>query len=169
MDIRPTGRIESGGCLVLERTLRGSVEHVWASVVDPARLARWYGTWAGDPATGRVEVVMTAEGQTEAEPVRIRRCVPPRHLAVTLGEGTGDWRIDVDLVATGEATTLRLSHHGLEPGPLESIGPGWEYYLDRLVAAETGADPDAVDFGRDYHPAMAEHYRILGGQFRTGR
>ena len=40
-----------------------------------------------------------------------------------------------------------------------SVGPGWEYYLDRLVAAETGGDPATVDFDRDYYPAMAEHYR----------
>jgi hypothetical protein len=39
------------------------------------------------------------------------------------------------------------------------MGPGWEYYLDRLVAAETGGDPAAVDFERDYYPAMEEHYR----------
>ena len=39
-----------------------------------------------------------------------------------------------------------------------AVGPGWEYYLDRLVDAETGADPALRDFERDYYPAMAEHY-----------
>ena len=28
------------------------------------------------------------------------------------------------------------------------VGPGWEYYLDRLVAAETGADIAAIDSGQ---------------------
>ena len=41
----------------------------------------------------------------------------------------------------------------------ESVGPGWEFYLDRLVAAETGGDVAAIDFERDYYPAMVEHYR----------
>ena len=41
------------------------------------------------------------------------------------------------------------------------MGAGWEYYLDRLVAAETGDDVDAVDFDRDYYPAMAAHFRGL--------
>ena len=50
---------------------------------------------------------------------------------------------------------------------MESVGPGWEYYLDRLVAAETGGDPDAVDFARDYHPAMSGHYRPLAEQLRA--
>ena len=41
------------------------------------------------------------------------------------------------------------------------MGAGWEYYLDRLVAAETGDDVGAVDFDRDYYPAMAAHFRGL--------
>ena len=40
------------------------------------------------------------------------------------------------------------------------VGPGWDYYLDRLVAAETGGDVVAVDFA-EYHPADADHYRGL--------
>ena len=44
----------------------------------------------------------------------------------------------------------------------EGVGPGWDYYLDRLVAAETGddlaADLAAIDFD-DYFPALSEHYR----------
>jgi hypothetical protein len=43
------------------------------------------------------------------------------------------------------------------------VGPGWEYYLDRLVAAETGGDVAAIDFDRDYYPAMQEHYREQAG------
>ena len=40
------------------------------------------------------------------------------------------------------------------------VGPGWEYYLDRLVAAETGADVAAIDFD-DYYPAQSDHYRAM--------
>jgi hypothetical protein len=47
-----------------------------------------------------------------------------------------------------------------DPAMAENVGPGWEYYLDRLVAAETGGDPAAIEFG-DYYPAMSEHYRTL--------
>ena len=42
------------------------------------------------------------------------------------------------------------------------VGPGWEYYLDRLVAAETGGDVAAIDFD-DYHPAQSDYYRALFG------
>ena len=48
---------------------------------------------------------------------------------------------------------------GVTAAQAESVGPGWEYYLDRLVDAETGADPSARDFERDYYPAMRDYYR----------
>ncbi len=40
----------------------------------------------------------------------------------------------------------------------EGVGPGWDYYLDRMVLAEAGDDPGTLDFD-DYYPALAEHYR----------
>lgn len=48
-----------------------------------------------------------------------------------------------------------------DPAVLESVEPGWEYYLDRLVAAETGGDPSAIDFDRDYYPALSSYYAGL--------
>ena len=56
-------------------------------------------------------------------------------------------------------TTLSFSQPELDPVDGESVGPGWEYYLDRLVAAETDGDVAAIDFERDYYPAMADYYR----------
>jgi len=35
------------------------------------------------------------------------------------------------------------------------VGPGWEYYLDALVASRDGQP--APDFD-DYYPAMKEHF-----------
>lgn len=34
----------------------------------------------------------------------------------------------------------------------------WEYYLDRLVSAESGGDPATIDFDDDY-PSQSGHYR----------
>ena len=47
-----------------------------------------------------------------------------------------------------------------DPAVAADVGPGWDYYLDRLVAAETGGDVAAVDF-TDYHPADSDYYRSL--------
>lgn len=166
MNPQPTGCVESGTHLVLERAFRAPVPAVWAAVTEPGRLARWFGTWTGDPASGRVSLVMTAEGQTEPEPVLIRRCDPPVHLALTLPGGGEEWLLELDLREHDGGSTLRLAQQFTGPADLASIGPGWEYYLDRLVAAESGGDPGAVDFERDYHPAMAGYYEALGPQLR---
>ena len=57
-------------------------------------------------------------------------------------------------------TTLAFSQPDLDHEDSLSVGPGWEYYLDRLVAVETGGvPPETADFERDYYPAMAEYYR----------
>ena len=40
-----------------------------------------------------------------------------------------------------------------DPTMAESVGPGWDYYLDRMVLAEAGDDPGTLDFD-DYYPAL---------------
>ncbi|HET7821591.1 MAG TPA: hypothetical protein VFL10_08705 [Ornithinibacter sp.] len=52
---------------------------------------------------------------------------------------------------------------GRSPRPSDTTGgPGGECYLDRLVAAEAGADVGAIDFG-DSHPAQSDPYRAMFG------
>ena len=133
---------------------------MWAAVTEPERLARWLGTWSGDPATGTVMFRMTFEGQEPpGEEMEIRECDPPRRLAVTSHVGEHVWYLDVDLSEADGVTTLAFSQPDVDPEDSLSVGPGWEYYLDRLVAAETGGDLAAIDFERDYYPAMADYYR----------
>lgn len=162
MTTDPTGRIvHLGGRLTLQltRTFHAPVEDVWAALTEPERMERWIGTWTGDPATGRVVFRMTAEGEgAAAEEVEIRACEPPHRLAVTSRFGQAVWHLDVDLSEAGGVTTLAFSQPDLDPEDAPSIGPGWEYYLDRLGAVLTGGDVAAYDFERDYYPAMAEHY-----------
>jgi uncharacterized protein YndB with AHSA1/START domain len=158
----PTGRLESTGDghrLVLERTFRAPIADVWAAVTEPERMARWIGTWSGDPATGTVSFLMTAEGQAEPEEVEIRECDPPYVLRVTTRQGEGSWHLELELSEADGVTTLRFLQPGVDPAQAGSVGPGWEYYLDRLVAAESGGDVAAIDFERDYFPAMEAFYR----------
>lgn len=162
MSPTPTGRIETvDGVprLVLERTFRAPIDDVWAAVTEPERMARWIGSWSGDPATKRVVFRMLFEEGDTSEDVEIRACDPPRRLAVTTYAEGQSWLLELDLSERDGVTTLVFTQPGVDPAQAENVGPGWEYYLDRLVAVETGGDPAAVDFERDYYPAMQEHYR----------
>ncbi|MGW5317471.1 SRPBCC family protein [Nocardia thailandica] len=145
------------------RTFRAPIEDVWAAVTEPRRLARWLGTWTGDPATGEVKFQMLFEGETPAELFRIDECDAPRLLRVTTstpydGENPEHWQLRLDLSESDGLTTLVFAQNVPDPAMAEGVGPGWDYYLDRLVAAEAGGDPAAVDFNT-YFPALAEHYR----------
>lgn len=167
MSPRPTGRLEDrdfGEAVVLERSFRAPVTDVWAAVTEPERLRRWIGEWTGDPSTGHVVFRMTAEGEDAGpEPVTIHECSPPHLLRVTCSTGDGAWHLELRLVEAGGLTTLTFAQSTAGEVPLDSVGPGWEYYLDRLAADLGGADVSAVDWDRDYYPVMQEHYARLRG------
>lgn len=169
-DVTPTGRRETRGgqaFLVLERTFPAPADAVWAAITEPERLRRWIGTWAGDPTAGFVDFRMTAEGEdAENERMAICECDPPRRLVVESRTPTDDggpddvWRLELDLVESGGSTTLVFAQGLSRPEMAENVGPGWEYYLDRLVAAESGGSVAAVDWD-SYHPALSELYRRI--------
>ncbi|NQX33556.1 SRPBCC domain-containing protein [Herbiconiux sp. VKM Ac-2851] len=157
----PTGRREPRGgadALVLERAFPDAAETVWAAITEPARLERWIGTWSGDPATGTVDFAMTAEGEdVPAEPVEVSVCEAPSRLAVSLGEG---WRLELTLAAAAPGTVLTFAHLVDDPAAMADVGPGWEYYLDRLTVALAGGEVADIRF-TDYHPAQCDYYREL--------
>ncbi|MGW8813877.1 SRPBCC domain-containing protein [Gordonia terrae] len=168
-DVTATGRREIRAGVphvVLERTFTAPVDAVWAAITEPSRLERWIGTWAGDPADGVVDFRMTAEGDdVESERFSILECDPPRRLVVESkspgGDGDGDvWRLELDLIEADGTTTLTFAQGLPRPDSADNVGPGWEYYLDRLVAAEGGRSVAEVDWDA-YYPALASSYEAM--------
>ena len=159
MTPQPTGRIlttADGVDLVLTRLIRGTIEDVWASITESDRTARWFGRWEGDAAPGStVRVQLGFEEGTPWSDARIETCYPPEHLAITTIDAAGDWHLEVRLAAHGDHTELTFVQHRENTDGAGDIGPGWEYYLDNLVASREGW---ALPTFEDYYPAMQPYY-----------
>lgn len=154
--------------LVQTRTFRARIEDVWAAVTEPDRLARWIGTWTGDPASGQVQFRMLFEGDGhEGETMEIRACVPPHRLHLTSRVGEAEWFLELELTHADGITTLTFRQPGVTQAQVGSVAPGWDYYLDRLIDVESGADPSLRNFERDYYPATSDHYSSQAA-FGTG-
>ncbi len=154
------GRLERGPDgvrLVFERTLAAPVPRVWSALTDNTDLARWIGRWSGDPSTGAVDLLMDAEEGAPGERVTIDACEPPHLLALTVPGPEGPWPLRLSLAGSADGTTLLRFEHALaEPVDATSIGPGWQYYLDRLDAVVAGAEV----------PRSWEPYAALGDRYR---
>lgn len=160
----PTGTVGDGprGREVrFTRRYRATREAVWAALTESDRLERWIGRWEGDPATGRVTFFMTAEGEgVEGEEYSIVECDPPHRFAADTAVGEQRWHLRFELESEEIGVTRLTFAQLLGDDDMSSVGPGWEYYLDRLTASLEGGDIAAIDFD-DYYPAMKEHYAAL--------
>ena len=137
--------------LVVERELAidASPETIWQFLVDPEKATRWMGQTASlDPRPGGEYRVGVIPGHTASgEFVELD---PPRRLVFTWGwesgeEGKGvppgSTTVEIELVPTGDRTTLRFSHRLPTPDAAESHAHGWDHYLERLAIVASGGDP----------------------------
>lgn len=155
----PTGRLvanDDGHDLILTRTLPLPVEEAWAYVTEPSYTARWFGAWKGTGAVG--ETVQLQLGFEETSPwmdVEITECDSPRLLRILNTDDNGSWDLSLELTSGQGTTELRFVMHNIDPVGVGEIGPGWEYYLDQLLAAIDGTP--LPDFN-DYFPAQREYF-----------
>lgn len=155
MSLPPTGHVV-GNDLILTRTFRAPIDDVWTSVTESESTARWFGRWEGNAGPGKmVRLQLVHEkGQPWAD-VTIEECEPPHHLSLTMNDEFGAWHIELTLTQSGDTTELRFVQHLSDRKLAGDVGPGWEYYLDMLVAAREGK---AFPSFEDYYPAQKDHY-----------
>jgi len=108
--------------VTLSRAYDAKAEDVWDALTNPERLPRWFYPISGDL---RVGGSFQLEGNAGG---KIRRCDRQTWLRVTFGGP--DSVLDVHLAATGDKTTVELTHTvplamaGSGAGAL-FVGPGW--------------------------------------------
>ncbi len=158
----PTGRLV-GADLRLVRTFRAPIEDVWTSFTDPESTARWFGRWrwvdTAGPGNEIAVVMIQEEGAPETTAV-VERCEPPRHLAIT---STGPYGVsyEISLEETAGTTTMTFVHHLADRTMAGDFGPGWEFYLDLLVAWREGRPFRRFD---EYYPAQKQYYLDLAAR-----
>ena len=153
----PTGKViptPTGRDIVLERVLPGSIDDAWASITESDRLARCFCTWIGEPRVGAtVELRLVAEEGDATSHAEILAYEPPTHLVVSTHDPGGSLVLEATLTPIdSDHSRLRFVHHLDEEAKSEEVGPGWEYYLDALVAAMNGNPMPDFD---DYCPSLA--------------
>ena len=144
--------------LVLTRTFHAPVADVWAAVTDSERLGRWFATWTGDPASGRVQVTWAYEDEMPTETYVIEVCEEPTRLRVhnENDDPTQVWTLDLQLSEEAGVTTLRFAQVLTDRSVVTDVGPGWEYYLDRLEETVRTGAPATVEW---------EGYLALSGEY----
>lgn len=153
----PTGtlrRTATGVDLEITRTITADRADVWASLTESDRTALWFGPWER-LSDSEIRVKMAFEEGAPWMDMNVDACESPERLAVST---TGGWELEVVLTENSEGTDLTLLQHRLDTDGIGEIGPGWEYYLDMLIASRDGLALPKFD---DYYPAQKEYYSSL--------
>ncbi|GAB3120214.1 SRPBCC domain-containing protein [Glaciibacter psychrotolerans] len=161
MSTHPTGRLSQrpdGLYLMVDRLFNAPIEDVWFTLTRPAELEKWIGTYTGSPSTGAVKFLMSAEEDAQWEYVSILECSAPHRFACDVGTGDDAWRLLVHLVEGDHMTTLTLGQRLRSKDEVATVGPGWDYYLDRMIAARAG---QPLPEWQHYYPAHAQYYKEL--------
>jgi hypothetical protein len=163
----PNGRVvvdADGLELIVERVVDGSASDIWTWLTVSEYTGRWIGTWTGTAAVGSVvQFIMTAEASTEPEDVTILVCTPGEQFLADLG--SQGWRVGFTLAESDDHTLIFFTQRLDNADDAGSIGPGWEYYLDCMIAARAGT---AAPIWDNYYPAFAPYYaRLASAVSRT--
>jgi uncharacterized protein YndB with AHSA1/START domain len=112
-----------------------------SALVDPGRLARWYGQVEGDLRPGgqfRARVFATGwEGTGHVD-----ACEPPRRLLVTSKDPDEPYEevIEATLTADGDQTILVIEARGMPLDKIAFYGAGWQIHAEDLAAHITGRE-----------------------------
>ncbi|QPK84112.1 SRPBCC domain-containing protein [Corynebacterium qintianiae] len=161
IDPIPTGILnrQPAACdLMLSRDVPVDAAAAWTFLTNPEKTALWYGHWVGTGELDKpVRISMAFENGDNIVEMIPTECDRPSRLRL-VSQGGFAWDVAFDLTQEAEGTKILFTHYDVDLDQLHEIGPGWEFYLDRLVGAVVDKRMPAWDA---YFPAQQNYYRAL--------
>ena len=138
------------GVVRIEDRYDTDIDDLWSALIDPGRLARWYGEVEGDLRSGG-EFRLHLESDGWDGSGRVEACEPPRRLLVTTRETDESWRkgrgappfdeaIEATLTADGDQTMLVIEVRGMPLDTIAAYGAGWQIHAENLAAYLAGRE-----------------------------
>jgi uncharacterized protein YndB with AHSA1/START domain len=139
---RILGRLRSAGgqgVVRMEDRYDTGIDDLWSAIVDPDRLARWYGRVEGDLRLGG-EFRLFVDGSGWDGVGRVEACEPPRRLQVRTKESTEPYEevIEATLTPDGDQTILVIEARGMPLDKVAFYGAGWQLHAEDLAAYLAG-------------------------------
>ncbi|MGN2637296.1 hypothetical protein ACWEKT_31515 [Nocardia takedensis] len=132
-----------------QRSFRRPIREVWSACTRRGELARWLGTVTD---TGGTLLLDLLDGPVVGPlAVRVAHCAAPGELVAHVDGSLVEMRMN----QVGVVTTVELVRRHLSPEQAETLGPRWQYLLDRL---EAYLDRRELPRWADY-PELAGEYR----------
>lgn len=132
--------------VVVERMIAAPPSVVYGYLTESVKWARWQGLDATlHPVPGGIFALAMPNG-TRARGQFVD-LVPDQRVVFTWGwidhpgMPPGTSTVEIDLIADGDNTLVRLTHHGLPPDEVPVHMLGWNHYLTRLAQVSRGIDP----------------------------
>ncbi len=142
-------------------------------MVDPDRLARWYGRVEGQLQLGGTFHLRLDPADLDATGT-VEACEPPHRVRVRTRETVESWQrgrgpapfdqtVEATLTTEGDLTRLIIEVRGLPLDRVASYGAGWQIHMENLAAYLGGREP--VDVGARW-PALLADYRQRAADLR---
>lgn len=164
---------EGNGVVRIDERYATDIDDLWSALINPRRLAGWYGEVEGDLRPGG-KFRLYLESDDWAGTGRVEACEPPRRLRVMTRETDESWRkgrgaqpfdeaIEATLTPDGDQTILVIEIFGLPLDKIAFYGVGWQIHAENLAAYIAGRERGETEARwDDLLPAYQELAANLG-------
>ena len=126
--------VDGKGVVRMEDMLDTNIEDVWSALIDPSRLARWYGEIEADLRPGgEYRARLLASGWEGSG--RVEACDPPQrlHVRITDSEEPDEQEIEVTLTPDGDRTLVVWEERGMPLPYLSAYAAGIQLHVEDLA------------------------------------